>query len=153
MHILSIKGLDYWVTYSYIDTKRKYRNYPVEVTPDFISNHTFSAVGKYWLNRINTQVGMSFTAASGRPYNDPNSEVFNGKQTKTYSDLSLNFSHVFYIGNQYSVLYCSINNLLGNDNILSYRPSGIADAEGNYSLVPVKRDIKRFVFVGLFLNF
>ncbi len=149
----SIKGLDYWVTYSFIDTKRKYRNYPVEATPDFISDHTFSAVGKYWLNRINTQVGMSFTTASGRPYNDPNSEVFNGKQTEMYSDLSLNFSHVFYIGNQYSVLYCSVNNVLGNDNVLSYRPTGIADAEGNYSLVPVKRDIKRFVFVGLFLNF
>ena len=149
----SIKGFDYWITYSYIDTKRKYKNYPVEATPDFISNHTFSAVGKYWLSKINTQVGMSYTAASGRPYNNPNSTIFNGEKTKMYSDLSLNFSHVFYIGNQYSVLYCSVNNVLGNDNVLSYRPSGIADAEGNYSLVPVKRDIKRFVFVGLFLNF
>lgn len=149
----SIKGFDYWITYSYIDTKRKYKNYPVEATPDFISDHTFSAVGKYWLSKINTQVGMSLTAASGRPYNDPKSAVFNAEKTKMYSDLSLNFSHVFYIGNQYSVLYCSVNNVLGNDNVLSYRPSGISDAEGNYSLVPVKRDIKRFVFVGLFLNF
>lgn len=149
----SIKGFDYWITYSYIDTKRKYKNYPVEATPDFISGHTFSVVGKYWLSKINTQVGMSYTAASGRPYNNPNSSVFNGEKTQMYSDLSLNFSHVFYIGNQYSVLYCSVNNILGNDNILNYRPSGIADAEGNYSLIPVKRDIKRFVFVGLFLNF
>jgi len=149
----SIKGLDYWITYSFVDTKRRYSYFPVEATPDFISAHTFSAVAKYWLHAINTQVGASFTAATGRPYNDPQSSVFMDKMTESYSDLSLNFSHVFYIGNQYSVLYCSVNNVLGNDNVLSYRPAGISEAQGNYVLVPVKRDIKRFVFVGLFLNF
>ncbi len=150
---LSVKGFDYWITYSYIDTKRKYKYYPEKATPEFISDHTFSVVGKYWINKINTQVGASFTAASGRPYDDPNTSVFNDQRTKAYTDLSLNFSHVFYIGSQYSVLYCSVNNVLGNDNILSYRPSDIADAQGNYSLIPVKRDLKRMVFVGLFLNF
>ena len=150
---VSIKGFDYWITYSYIDTKRKYKYYPEQATPEFISDHTFSVVGKYWVNKISTQVGMSFTAASGRPYNNPDSPVFNSERTKMYSDLSVNFSHVFYIGNQYSVLYCSLNNLLGNDNVLSYRPSDIADAQGNYTLIPVKRDLKRMVFIGLFLNF
>ncbi len=149
----SIKGFDYWITYSFIDTKRKYMDYPEKVSPDFISNHTFSVVGKYWLHKINTQVGLSFTAASGRPFNDPNAADFMKEKTKPYSDLSLNFSHIFYIGNQYSVLYFSMNNVLGNENVLSYRPSGIADAQGNYSLIPVKRDLKRFVFIGLFLNF
>jgi hypothetical protein len=149
----SIKGLDYWITYSFVDTKRRYSYFPVEATPDFISNHTFSAVAKYWLAKISTQVGASFTAASGRPYNNPDSNEFMAEKTKPYTDLSLNFSHVFYIGNQYSVLYCSVNNVLGNDNILSYRPAGISEAQGNYTLIPVKRDIKRFVFVGLFLNF
>lgn len=149
----SIKGLDYWVTYSYIDTKRKYKNYPEQATPNFVSDHTFSVVGKYWLNKINTLVGMSYTAASGRPYNNPNSTIFNNERTKMYSDLSVNFSHIFYIGNQYSVLYCSVNNVLGNNNIISYRPSGVADAQGNYTLIPIKRDLKRMVFVGLFLNF
>lgn len=149
----SIRGFDYWITYSFIDTERKYKYYPEKATPEFVAKHTFSAVGKYWLSKINTQVGMSFTASSGRPYNDPNSSVFNGEQTKMYSDLSLNFSHVFYIGNQYSVLYCSVNNVLGNDNVLSYRPTGLTDAQGDYSLVPVKRDLKRMVFIGLFLNF
>ena len=150
---LSVKGFDYWITYSYIDTKRKYRYYPEKATPEFISDHTFSVVGKYWINKINTQVGASFTAASGRPYDNPNTPAYNDEKTKAYTDLSLNFSHVFYIGSQYSVLYCSVNNVLGNDNILSYRPSDIADAQGNYSLIPVKRDLKRMVFVGLFLNF
>ena len=149
----SIKGFDYWITYSWIDTKRKYRNYPEKATPYFVSNHTFSVVGKYWISKLNTQVGTSFTAAGGRPYNNPNTLEFNDERTKMYSDLSLNFSHVFYIGNQYSVLYCSVNNVLGHNNVLSYRPSEIADAQGNYNLIPVKRDLKRMIFIGLFLNF
>ncbi|WP_158864931.1 TonB-dependent receptor [Maribellus comscasis] len=149
----SIKGFDYWITYSYIDTKRKYQNYPEKVTPWFVSDHNFSFVGKYWVNQINTQFGLSFTAASGRPYNNINSDEFMAEKTKPYSDLSLNLSHVFYIGDQYSVLYCSVNNVLGNDNTLSYRPSNLSDAQGNYTMIPVKRDLKRMVFIGLFLNF
>ncbi|MBN2775606.1 MAG: TonB-dependent receptor, partial [Prolixibacteraceae bacterium] len=109
----SIPGFDYWVTYSYINTKRKYQDYPEKATPYFISDHNFSVVGKYWLSKISTQVGFSFTVASGRPFNDPNTVSFMDKKTKPYSDLSLNLSHVFYIGNQYSVLYFSINNVLG----------------------------------------
>jgi len=149
----SIRGFDYWLTYSYIDTKRKYQDYPEKATPYFISSHNFSVVGKYWVDRISTQLGFSFTAASGRPYNDPDSPDFMAERTKPYSDLSLNLSHVFYIGDQYSVLYCSVTNVLGNDNVLSYRPSSIADAQGNYTLIPVKRDLKRMVFIGLFLSF
>lgn len=149
----SIKGFDYWITYSCIDTKRKYQDYPERATPYFISDHNFSVVGKYWVSKINTQVGFSYAAAGGRPYNDATASDFMDKKTKGYSDLSLNFSHIFYLGDQYSVLYFSINNVLGNDNVLGYRPSGFADAAGNYSLVPVKRDLKRMVFMGLFLNF
>ncbi len=149
----TIKGFDYWVTYSYIDTKRKYQDYPEKATPYFISKHNFSIVGKYWVSKITTQFGASFSAASGRPYNDLNSTAFMNEKTKPYSDLSLNMSHVFYIGNQYSVLYCSVNNVLGNNNVLTYRPAGFSEAQGNYTMIPVKRDLKRMVFIGLFLNF
>lgn len=149
----SIKGFEYWVTYSYIDTKRKYKYYPQKAVPSFISDHSFSFVTKYWLNKINTQVGASFSAASGKPYNNTNSKEFNNERTKAYTDLSMNFSHVFYLGSQYSVLYCSVNNVLGSNNILSYRTSGETDSHGNYTLIPVRRNYKRVIFLGLFINF
>ena len=149
----SIKGFDYWITYSYIDTKRKYKYYPEAAAPEFISDHTLSLVGKYWLNKISTQIGASYTLASGRPYDEPETPQFNDQKTASYSDLSINFSHIFYIGSKYSVLYFSINNVLGEDDVLSYRPTGFTDGVGNYELVPVKRDIKRMMFIGLFLNF
>lgn len=148
----SIKGFDYRINYSYVDTKRKYKYFPEKATPSFIADHTFSAVTKYWINKISTQVGASFSAASGKPYNNPNSDKFNDERTNTYSDLSLNCSHVFYIKNQYSVLYCSLNNVFGNNNILSYRTTNISDEQGNYVSIPVKRNYRRMIFVGLFLN-
>jgi len=149
----SMQGFDYWITYSWIHTKRKYQNYPEKATPDFISGHNFSVVGKYWVNQLSTLLGFSFTAASGRPYDKPDTPEFMDGKTEAWSDLSLNLSHIFYIGNQYSVLYCSVTNVLGNNTVLSYRPSSVADAQGNYTLIPVKRDLKRMVFIGLFLSF
>jgi len=149
----SIKHFDYWVTYSFIDTKRQYENYPEMATPDFISKHNFSFVSKYWFNSISTQVGMSFNASSGRNYDDPSTPEFMDLRTGWYNNLSLNLSKVFFLGNQYSVLYFSISNVLGSDPVLSYRPTSAADSNGNYQLTPVKQDSKRFFFLGLFLNF
>lgn len=149
----SIKHFDYWVTYSFIDTKRQYQNYPEMATPDFISKHNFSFVSKYWFNSISTQAGMSFNASSGRNYDDPSTPKFMDLKTGWYNNLSLNLSKVFFLGNQYSVLYFSVSNVLGSDPVLSYRPTSAADSNGNYQLTPVKQDSKRFFFLGLFLNF
>jgi hypothetical protein len=148
----SIKGLDYWITYSYIDTKRKYQYYPEKACPSFISDHNFSTVAKYWINKLSSQIGASFTVASGKPYNSSESVKFNDKRTKAYTDLSLNLSHVFYIKNQYSVLYCSVNNVLGNNSILNYRTSWDTDTQGVYKLIPIRRNFKRVIFLGLFIN-
>jgi hypothetical protein len=150
---VTIKNLDYWVTYSYVDTKRLYKNFPLSATPDFISNHNGSVVAKYWVNKITTQFGASYTVASGRRYDDPNTPEFMDKTTGWYSDLSLNISKIFFIGDKYSVFYVSVTNVLGKDNVFGYRPSSRSDAQGNYELVPEKKDIKRFIFMGLMLSF
>ena len=149
----SIKNVEYWITYSFIDTKRQYENFPTMATPDFISAHNFSMVSKYWINSISTQVGFSFTASSGKNFDDTSTPEFMDIHTGWYNDLSLNMSKIFFLGNQYSVLYVSLTNVLGSDPILAYRPTSAADSNGNYQLTPVKQDSKRFLFIGLFLNF
>ena len=149
----TIKNLDYWVTYSFVDTKRQYQNYPERVQPQFIAKHTASVVGKYWVNAISTQFGASFTVASGRNYDDVNTPKFMDGHTKPYSDLSLNLSKVFYLGNQYSVLYCSVSNVLGADNVVGYRAVYDVDNQSSTVMVPLQDDTKRFWFVGLMLNF
>ncbi len=149
----SIRGLDYWLTYSYIDTERQYQNYPEKARPHFVANQTFSAVAKYWLSFISTQVGASYTLASGRSYDNPNTPRFMDGTTLPFSNLSVNLSHVFFLGNQYSVLYCSLSNVSGNENIVGYRSSYEPDSNGQFALYPQRDDVKRFFLIALLLNF
>ena len=72
----SIKNVDYWVSYSFLDTERLYQNYPNSATPTFVNTHNLSVVGKYWIEDWKSQVGFSYTFGSGRPYTDLNRAGF-----------------------------------------------------------------------------
>lgn len=38
--------MDYWISYSYLDSKRDFLNYPYSLNPNFASKHTLSFVAK-----------------------------------------------------------------------------------------------------------
>jgi hypothetical protein len=42
----TIKNTQFWVSYSYLNTERKYKDYPEQVTPTFASTHSLSIVYK-----------------------------------------------------------------------------------------------------------
>jgi hypothetical protein len=148
----TVKFLEYWLSYSYIDSKRLYRDYPQKVTPPFVPSHTASVVGKMWVQKITTQFGMSATVASGRPYNNPNSPNFMDGRTSFYNDISLNISHLTEIFGNGTIVYMSVNNLLGRDNIYGYRYYAQPNASGVYESFPVKAGSKRFYFIGIFIT-
>ena len=102
----SIKNLEYWLSYSYLDTQRDYKNYANKVTPSFAAAHTLSLVTKYWINDLRSQVGFSHTFTSGRPYNNPNESVFMNGKTKVYNNLSFNWA---YLISQQKILYFSVS--------------------------------------------
>jgi hypothetical protein len=62
----TFKNLEYWVSYSYIDTKRDYKNYEAKVTPSFVAKHNLSIVTKYWIDKWKSQVGFAHSFNSGR---------------------------------------------------------------------------------------
>lgn len=68
----SIKNVDYWVSYSYLDTERDYRNYETAAQPNYATSHNLSVVGKYWIDDWKSQVGLAYSYSSGRPYTNPN---------------------------------------------------------------------------------
>lgn len=148
----TFRFFEYWVSYSFVDSKRKYRGYPEMVTPPFAPNHSASFVGKKWVQSITTQFGISATIASGRPYNNPNSSNFMDGRTPFYNDISINCSHLRTIFNMPTIIYLSVNNLLGRDNIFGYRYYTQPNAEGIYESLPVKSVSKRFYFVGVFIT-
>ncbi|MGH2666971.1 TonB-dependent receptor [Flavobacterium sp.] len=143
----SIKFLEYWLSYSYIDSKRDYRNYTAEVTPGFIAKQNVSLVGKYFILDWKSQVGISHSFNTGRPYNDPNQTQFMSKRTKTYNNLSLNWA---YLLTQQKILYFSISNVMGTKNIYSYEYSNSPDAGGVYNRRAITPSADRFFFVGFF---
>ncbi|MDP4116202.1 MAG: TonB-dependent receptor [Bacteroidota bacterium] len=144
-----IPNTDYWLTYSYLDTKREYRNYPIMATPPFAAKHTFSAVLKRWFPDISTYVGLTYTHASGRTYYNPNNKTeFLGDRTMSYNNLAINFSYVTYLVGNYTVVYFSVDNLPGFANVYSYRYSN--DGLRRMGVLPTNL---RSAFLGIFMNF
>lgn len=140
----TVKNLDYWVSYSYINTKRLYKNFPVEATPDFISDHTLSVVGKYWFAKLNSMLSATYSYASGKPYYNPSNLVFLGDKTSDYHNVSLQVSHLRSFGKWFAVFYVSVDNVLNTKNIYGYRYS--ADGQSRY---PIEPALYRTIFAGV----
>ncbi|MFN7421075.1 MAG: TonB-dependent receptor, partial [Flavobacterium sp.] len=143
----SIKNLEYWVSYSFIDSQRNYRNFPTTVTPNFIAKHSISLVGKYWINDWKSQLSVTQVLSSGRPYNNPNESLFMNGRTKPFSNLSLSWA---YLISSQKILYFSVNNILGTQNVLGYEYANTPDANGVFNRRIIEPTADRFFFVGFF---
>ncbi|RTY74636.1 TonB-dependent receptor [Flavobacterium sp. LS1R10] len=143
----SIKNLEYWVSYSYIDTERDYKNFSFQVTPSFVADHSLSIVTKYWINDWKSQIGFTNSYSSGRPYNNPNETKFMNGKTKSYNSLSFNWA---YLLSQQKILYFSVSNVLGSQNVFGYEYANNPDNAGFYNRKAIIPTADRFFFVGFF---
>lgn len=143
----TIKFLEYWFSYSFIDSEREYRDFPRQATPSFVSKHTMSLVTKYWINELKSQVGFTNTFSSGRPYDNPNQGYFMGGKTKAYNNLSFSWA---YLLSQQKILYFSVSNVLGTQNVFGYQYADNPDASGIYRRQAITPTADRFFFIGFF---
>jgi hypothetical protein len=143
----SIANMEYWLSYSFIDSERNFRNYPVATTPQFVANHSASLVTKYWIEDWQSQVGFTFNFSSGRPYENPNTPGFLNEKTKTYNSLSFNWA---YLLSRQKILYFSVSNILGRKNIFNYEYSKMANNNGVFERRAIAPAADRFFFVGFF---
>jgi outer membrane receptor for ferrienterochelin and colicin len=143
----SIKNLEYWISYSYIDTKRDYKNFPTQATPSFVANTNLSVVTKYWISDWKSQIGFTNSYSSGRPYNNPNEMTFMNGKTKSYTNLSFNWA---YLLTTQKILYFSVSNVLGAQNVFGYDYAKNPDATGYYNRKEITPTADRFFFVGFF---
>lgn len=142
-----VKNLDYWISYSYLDTERNDRNFVTAAQPNFATNHNLSVVGKYWVEKWKSQLGLSYGYASGRPYTDPNQEGFLNQRTKAFNSLSFNWA---YLLDQQKILYFSVNNVLGFKNINGYQYADTPNANGQFNRLALRPAADQFFFVGFF---
>lgn len=150
----TIKNLDYWISYSYLDTKRDYLNYPNKLQPNFAADHTASIVMKRWISKMSTGFNFTYSYATGRPYYNIRLNNASGKYmiadqgtTRDFHNLGFSANYVTKIKTAFAVLVASATNMLGNDNVYGY----------NYSYNGLHKEAitppaKRFFFIGVFLS-
>ena len=142
-----IKNTDYWVSYSYMDTERDYRNYPTAARPSFASKHNLSIVTKHWISDWTSQIGFSYQFASGRNYTNPNEPGFLNNETKNFNNLSFNWA---YLIDQQKILYFSVNNILRTKNVFGYDYKNTPNTNGNFDRQAIVPNADSFFFVGFF---
>lgn len=155
----TVKNVDYWLSYSYLDTKRDFLNYPAAIVPPFAAKHTASLVVKKFVTRLKSQFNASYTFASGRPYynimynyGDNAYKIYDHGRTKDYNSLSFSMNYLPNIGStgakRFTVIVFSVNNVLGSNNIYSYNYS--YDGKNKQPVTPPS---KRFYYLGCFISF
>ncbi|MEO7960353.1 MAG: TonB-dependent receptor [Ginsengibacter sp.] len=154
----TIRNFDYWLSYSYLDTKRDFLNYPFAIVPPFAAKHTASLVLKKFVTNLKTQFNASYTYATGRPYynidydnNLSSFKIFDQGKTKDYNSLSLSLNYLPSIGKEnakgFTVFVLSVTNVLGANNIYSYNYS--ANRQNKVAVIPSS---KRFIYLGCFIS-
>lgn len=143
----SIKNLEYWISYSYLDTEREFRNFPIQARPNFASKHNFSIVTKHWIEDWQSQIGFSYVFASGRNYTNPNQPGFLNQETRNFNSLSFNWA---YLIDQQKILYFSASNVLGTRNVFGYNYANQPDMNGIFKRQAIVPNDDQFFFVGLF---
>ena len=141
----TFKNTDYWISYSFIESKRNYKDYPVTVTPDYVSTHNLSLVYKRFFKRLNTFVGFTYSYASPRPYEDPNIPDFMSEKTRPYHDISINVTYLTSVFKKQAVIHVMANNIFGFQNIYGYRFSATPDENGVYKSLPLESPLTRQV--------
>lgn len=153
----TFKNLDYWVSYSYLDTKRDFTNFPYAIQPNFAATHTASLVTKKFVTEWKTGFNMSYTYASGRPYYNimPDGNGFKftdmGK-TRDYHNVSFSLNYIPDLfkkeSKRFTVLVLSVNNIFGIPQVYGYNYS--FDGMKKTAVLPPSRT---FVFIGAFISF
>jgi hypothetical protein len=143
----TFKNIDYWVSYSLLDTRRKYRNFLAEATPTFASRHNVSLVYKQFVARMRSNLSATYNLASGRPYYNPRAERFLGDRTRPYHALGVNLSYLTQIRGHFTVLVASATNVLGTRNVFGYRYS----PDGTQR-TPIGQAADRGFFLGTFVS-
>jgi len=143
----SVKGFDYWISYTWLHTERKFMDYPVLAMPTFASPHTAHLVVKYFFERIGLFVGSSYSVAAGRPYYNPNNPEFLADRTPVYNNLNFNIALLRKWGKTFNTFVFAVNNLTGNKLIFSYRYA----TDGSYH-VPVALPYQRSFLIGWFIS-
>ncbi len=141
----NFKSLEYWLTYSYNNTEKKYAYYSEKIAPNYAANHTFNLTLKYWLGSLKSLAGVNYNISSGTPYYNSMSP-YNELGTTPYRNrLDIAWS---YLPKPNIIIHFGCQNVLGYKNIYGYDYSQINPGVRKAISTPDSR----FFFIGLFIT-
>lgn len=153
----TIKNFDYWISYSYLDTKRDFLNFPFAVTPNFAAKHTASLVTKKFVQTLKMNFNASYNYSSGRPYYyigyDGANYKFNDRGTiPDYHNISFAINYLPSIGKanakSFAVYVLQVSNIFNIKQTYGYQYS--YNGLRKEAIVPTSR---MFVYIGAFISF
>lgn len=143
----SLRGTDFWITYSFTDSERHLNNFETKVTPGFAPQHNASVVMKRFIQVLNSQLGFSYSWNSGYNYHNPNLTGEMQSKTIPYNNLSVSWS---YLPMPNLIIHFECSNVLGYENEFGYQYATRPNAQGQYESLPIQQVADRFLFLGIF---
>ncbi|MAZ61576.1 MAG: hypothetical protein CMG50_05320, partial [Candidatus Marinimicrobia bacterium] len=114
-------GKDIWIAYSYLDSKRKFKQFSNEIIPSFASNHKLTFIYKNAFKLKNGDgfnTSLAITGTSGYPYYDPfNNEQF---ESDPYLSFDIGGSYLPQVDDGFMVVFFNISNPFGYRNSFGY---------------------------------
>ncbi len=160
----TFKGIDYWIAYSYLNTKRDFLNYLRLVQPDFAATHTANLVVKKFWEKYMFGLNGTYTFSSGRPYINYNTtnpnlpgydpDFFMKDRTIAYHNIGLSVNYIRKIQKAFTVFVVGFNNPFGFKQIYGYNYANTdLNKDGLLYRKAVTPTARQFVFVGIFMSF
>jgi len=155
----TVKTLDYWISYSYLDTERDYLNFPYAITPNYVAKHTGSIVVKKFVQQWKMNLNAAYNYNSGRPYYNIRLDTatsvykFNDRgMIPDYHNVSFAINYLPFIGKKdpkaYTVWVLQVSNIFNIKQAYGYQYS--YNGYRKQEIVPPSR---MFVFIGCFISF
>lgn len=153
----TITNFDYWISYSFLDTKRDYLNFPFAITPNFAARHTASVVMKKFSMPLKTGFNLAYNFASNRPYYNIQAagnqfKFMDRGEVPAYHNLSFSLNYIPVIGKpnakSWAVYVLSVNNFLNLKQTYGYNYA--FDGRRKQEILPPSR---MFIFIGAFFSF
>ena len=130
--------IDGWISYGFINTKRKWMDFDELTSSSFDITHNLTVIAKYNITPA-LQVGANYKYATGRPFTPvkssnyvPDLDIFepvygkdNSDRHPTYQRLDIRLTYLTQLfDNYFTVLYVEGLNILDINNIFGYSYNG-----------------------------
>lgn len=110
---VSIKNLEYQLSYTYNISKRKYQRCSELTTPQYATRHNAALVVKYSLPRLHSIISLTNRFSTGRPYHNPSLPGLMNDEVKPYNSLDVG---VTFLASKKVIIHASASNILGRKN-------------------------------------